>query len=184
MRPTGRQPELDTESPALCCYASEPHTRPDCGLTPVVAFGSTRLCASCAARRTRPSRRRTDSPNTRQLIHARIDILRAGQRRRGGEAGSVVDHLATILAGERGQPSRGLGRHTAMEPSVVDAHDWYADKLAADMSCSRRRPPSRPRDERYSRSWAPAARRSAAATRTGRPSWTTCSSRPDRPAEP
>src|SRR5450756_2850781 len=98
MRPTGRQPELDTESPALCCYASEPHTRPDCGLTPVVAFGSTRLCASCAARRTRPSRRRTDSPNTRQLIHARIDILRAGQRRRGGEAGSVVDHLATILA--------------------------------------------------------------------------------------
>src|SRR5664280_1354472 len=35
----------------LCCYATDPDTRPDCTLTPVVAFGATRLCASCAARR-------------------------------------------------------------------------------------------------------------------------------------
>src|SRR5450759_4622271 len=33
----------------LCCYATDPDTRPDCTLTPVVAFGATRLCASCAA---------------------------------------------------------------------------------------------------------------------------------------
>ena len=38
-------------SAPLCGYATEPHTRPDCGLTPVVAFGATRLCAACAARR-------------------------------------------------------------------------------------------------------------------------------------
>ena len=45
------EPGVDTESPALRCYVTEPHTRPDCGLTPVVAFGATRLCAACAARR-------------------------------------------------------------------------------------------------------------------------------------
>ena len=38
-------------SAPLCCYATDPDTRPDCTLTPVVAFGATRLCASCAARR-------------------------------------------------------------------------------------------------------------------------------------
>ena len=36
-------------SAPLCCYATDPDTRPDCTLTPVVAFGATRLCASCAA---------------------------------------------------------------------------------------------------------------------------------------
>jgi len=38
-------------SAPLSCYATDPDTRPDCKLTPVVAFGATRLCASCAARR-------------------------------------------------------------------------------------------------------------------------------------
>jgi len=37
-------------SAPLCCYATDPDTRPDCTLTPVVAFGATRLCASCAQR--------------------------------------------------------------------------------------------------------------------------------------
>jgi hypothetical protein len=72
MRAAGRPPGLDTESPALCCDATEPHTRPDCGLTPVVAFGSTRLCASCAARGAPPWAR---GQRPRPLQAPTIDVL-------------------------------------------------------------------------------------------------------------
>src|SRR5664280_3370622 len=79
MRPVGRQPGLDTDSPALCGYATEPRTRPDCGLTPVVAFGATRLCASCAAWRS---------------------TLGKGQRPRPLQA-PAVDVLTWLAAAER-----------------------------------------------------------------------------------
>src|SRR5450756_2757936 len=66
-------------SAPLCGYATEPHTRPDCGLTPVVAFGATRLCASCAARRS---------------------TLGKGQRPRPLQA-PAVDVLTWLAAAER-----------------------------------------------------------------------------------
>jgi hypothetical protein len=58
-------------SAPLRCYATDPDTRPDCKLTPVVAFGATQLCASCAARRStmgkgqRPRPRSTSPGNAR-----------------------------------------------------------------------------------------------------------------------
>jgi hypothetical protein len=35
----------------LCCYATDPDGRPDCGVTAVVRRGTVPLCASCDARR-------------------------------------------------------------------------------------------------------------------------------------
>lgn len=78
----------------------------------------------------------TDLSYTRRLIHGRIDILRAEQRRRTGDIDNIVDHLPTVLAGEGRLPVHGLGRYTAVEPSLLAAHNRYADKLAADASLS------------------------------------------------
>src|SRR5664280_1763285 len=58
----------------------------------------------------------TDLSYTRRLIHGRIDILRAEQRRRTGDIDNIVDHLPTVLAGEGRLPVHGLGRYTAVEP--------------------------------------------------------------------
>jgi hypothetical protein len=78
----------------------------------------------------------SDHSYTRRLIHGRIDILRAEQRRRSGAAGSIVEQLPKILAeGGRGA-SHGLGRRSAVEPTRFDAHDRYADALATDMRFS------------------------------------------------
>src|SRR5659263_57870 len=95
MRPVGRQPGLDTDSPALCGYATEPRTRPDCGLTPVVAFDATRLCASCAARRS---------------------TLGKGQRPRPLQAPAV--DVLTWLARGRARPARRSPRPARGGPSL------------------------------------------------------------------
>lgn len=78
----------------------------------------------------------SDQSYTRRLIHGRIDILRAEQRRRSGEFGSIVEQLPKILAeGGRGA-SHGMGRRSGVEPTRFDAHDRYADALATDMRFS------------------------------------------------
>ncbi len=40
-----------TAAPARCRYALRPHDRPDCQLTPTVAYGHTALCSSCDRQR-------------------------------------------------------------------------------------------------------------------------------------
>ncbi len=40
-----------TTTPTRCLYALRPHDRPDCQLTPTVAYGPTALCSSCAQQR-------------------------------------------------------------------------------------------------------------------------------------
>lgn len=54
-----------------CCYATDPHTRPDCALTPVVAFGAVHLCASCAVQRSTLGKGQPAKP----LHAAEIDVL-------------------------------------------------------------------------------------------------------------
>jgi hypothetical protein len=40
-----------TTAPTRCLYALRPHERPDCQLTPTVAYGPTALCSNCDRRR-------------------------------------------------------------------------------------------------------------------------------------
>ena len=40
-----------TTEPTRCLYALRPHDRPDCQLTPTVAYGPTMLCSSCDQQR-------------------------------------------------------------------------------------------------------------------------------------
>lgn len=57
----------------------------------------------------------TDLSYLRRLLHARIDIVLAEQRRRStGDTDSVVDHLAAILADDA---VGTRGRHQQVEPS-------------------------------------------------------------------
>jgi hypothetical protein len=69
----------------------------------------------------------------RRLLQGRIDIIEAELRRRapGGDDTSIVDHLAQILADDRGAP-HGMGRHMTVEPSRVDEHRREVEKLVAD----------------------------------------------------
>jgi hypothetical protein len=59
----------------------------------------------------------TDLSYLRRVLHARIDIVRAEQRRRreGGSA-PVVDQLASILADNAVGPATGSGRYQTIEP--------------------------------------------------------------------
>ncbi len=40
-----------TTAPTRCLYALRPHERPDCQLTPTVAYGPSALCSSCDQQR-------------------------------------------------------------------------------------------------------------------------------------
>src|SRR5262245_60923410 len=74
----------------------------------------------------------TDLSFLRRLLQGHVDILRAERdRRRGDGPSSLVDALPEILAEER-LPSRGLGRHAAVEPSDIDAHRRYVEALVGD----------------------------------------------------
>lgn len=74
----------------------------------------------------------------RRLLHGRIDILRAELDRRVGGSGteSIVADLPRILADQHRGPARGLGRHTAVEPSRADSHRRYVESLVADVVIS------------------------------------------------
>jgi hypothetical protein len=119
VRPAGRQPGLDTDSPALCGYATEPHTRPDCGLTPVVAFGATRLCASCAARRS---------------------TLGKGQRPRPLQA-PAVDVLTWLAAAERDLRAARHALHAAVRRARQRGHSWQVigDQLGISRQAAQQR---------------------------------------------
>lgn len=78
----------------------------------------------------------TDLSYLRRLLHARIDIVRAEQRRRAEGGASVVAELARILAANAVAPAAGSGRHQAVEPSRAEEHRWRVEALVSDVDLS------------------------------------------------
>jgi hypothetical protein len=78
----------------------------------------------------------TDLSFVRRLLHARIDIVLAEQRRRTEGSTSLVEDLAAILASDAVAPASGLGRLQTLEPSRADAHRRYVEALVADADLS------------------------------------------------
>lgn len=77
----------------------------------------------------------TDLSYLRRLLQGRIDIVRAELDRRAGRAdGDLVESLPRILADEPRAEARGLGRHSAVEPSRLDAHRRRVEALVADVN--------------------------------------------------
>ncbi|GAA5157353.1 hypothetical protein GCM10023214_16750 [Amycolatopsis dongchuanensis] len=83
-------------------------------------------------RRDEAAQEETDLSYLRRLLHARIDIVKAEQRRRstGGQS-SIVDQLATILSDNALRP-RGSGRHQPLEPSRAGEHRRQAEALVGN----------------------------------------------------
>jgi hypothetical protein len=80
----------------------------------------------------------TDVSYLRRLVQGRVDILRAELAHRADDgSGSLLAELPKILgdSGPRRAP-RGLGRHTAIEPSRADEHRRYVESLVADVDLS------------------------------------------------
>lgn len=88
-------------------------------------------------RRDDAAQEETDLSYLRRLLHARIDIVRAEQRRRceGGSA-PVVAELARILAVNAVGPAVGSGRHQRLEPTQAVAHRRHVEALVADVDLS------------------------------------------------
>jgi hypothetical protein len=89
------------------------------------------------SRRDESAQEETDLSYLRRLLHARIDIVRAEQRRRdeGGSA-SVITELARILAINAVGPATGSGRHQTLEPSRAEAHRRHVEALVSDADLS------------------------------------------------
>lgn len=79
----------------------------------------------------------TDLSYLRRMLHARIDIVRAEQRRRteGGSA-SVVEQLVNILSDNAVGPATGSGRYQTTEPSRAEAHRRHVEALVSDVDLS------------------------------------------------
>ena len=88
-------------------------------------------------RRHEAEQEETDLSYLRRVLQGRLDILRAELARRNGEEIDLVESLSSILADEGavGAP-RGLGRHSAVEPSRADAHRRHVEALIADVDLS------------------------------------------------
>lgn len=56
----------------------------------------------------------------RRLLHGRMDILRAELDRRAGKEGSLLDHLAEILADDEPMPARGA--FPTLDPDFSQDH--------------------------------------------------------------
>jgi hypothetical protein len=88
-------------------------------------------------RRHEAEQEEVDLSYLRRVLQGRLDILRAEFARRNGEETDLVQSLSKILADEgAASPPRGLGRHTAVEPSRVDAHRRHVEQLIADVDLS------------------------------------------------
>ena len=102
----------------------------------VAALGELEL-ADVRARRDDAAQEETDLSYLRRLLHARIDIVRAEQRRRqAGERAPVVAELARILAENAVGPATGSGRHQPHQPSKAEAHRRHIEALVADVDLS------------------------------------------------
>ncbi len=89
--------------------------------------------ADVRERRRDAEQEEVDLSYLRRLLHGRIDLVSAEQRRRDPayQGGSVIDELTTILTDER-RTTRGLGRHLGIEPSRVAEHRRAVEALVAD----------------------------------------------------
>lgn len=85
-------------------------------------------------RRDDAAQEETDLSYLRRLLHGRIDIVRAEQKRRAeGGSSSVVERLAEILADNVVGPApSGSGRHQPLEPSRAEAHRRHVEALVSD----------------------------------------------------
>lgn len=93
--------------------------------------------AELRSRRDEAAQEETDLSYLRRLLHARIDIVRAEQRRRDeGGCASVVTELARILAINAVGPATGSGRHQTLEPSRAEAHRRHVEALVSDVDLS------------------------------------------------
>jgi hypothetical protein len=114
------------------------HPRIDRVLDPgYVADLSELALAEVRARRDDAAQEETDLSYLRRLLHARIDIVRAEQRRRreGGSAPVVAD-LARILSAHAVGPAIGSGRFQPLEPSRAQAHRRNIEALVSDVDLS------------------------------------------------
>ncbi|MGH3780827.1 MAG: aerial mycelium formation protein [Pseudonocardiaceae bacterium] len=88
-------------------------------------------------RRDDAAQEETDLSYLRRLLHARIDLVRAEQRRRSeGGTAPVVAELARILAVNVVGPATGSGRHQTLQPSRAEAHRRQVEALVADVDLS------------------------------------------------
>ena len=94
--------------------------------------------AEVRGRRDDAAQEETDLSYLRRLLHARIDIVKAEQkRRREGGSSSVVERLAEILADKVvGNAPSGAGRHQPLEPSRAEAHRRHVEALVSDADLS------------------------------------------------
>ncbi len=94
--------------------------------------------AEVRTRRDDAAQEETDLSYLRRLLHARIDIVKAEQkRRREGGSSSVVERLAEILADNVVRPApSGAGRHQPLEPSRAEAHRRHVEALVSDTDLS------------------------------------------------
>ena len=92
--------------------------------------------ADVRALRAEAEQEEVDLSYLRRMVQGRLDVLRAEQARRSGTEGGLVEGLAHILADEPRSPARGLGRHSALEPSRVDDHRRKVEAMVADVGVS------------------------------------------------
>jgi hypothetical protein len=93
--------------------------------------------AEVRSRRDDAAQEETDLSYLRRLLHGRIDIVKAEQRRRATPGSqSVVDQLAQILADNAVGPAMGSGRYQTLEPSRAEAHRRHVEALVADADLS------------------------------------------------
>lgn len=94
--------------------------------------------AEVRSRRDDAAQEETDLSYLRRLLHGRIDIVKAEQkRRREGGSASVVERLAEILADNvGGNAPSGSGRHQPLEPSRAEAHRRHVEALVSDADLS------------------------------------------------
>jgi hypothetical protein len=88
-------------------------------------------------RRDEAAQEETDLSYLRRLLHARIDIVLAEQRRREADSSdSIVSYLAEILANNAIGPATGSGRHQPLEPSRAGGYQRRAEALVGDAGLS------------------------------------------------
>ncbi|MGH3950099.1 MAG: aerial mycelium formation protein [Pseudonocardiaceae bacterium] len=93
--------------------------------------------ATLRERRDEAAQEETDLSYLRRLLHARIDIVLAEQRRRtSGDQHSVVDQLAAILADSPVGKTARPGRHQPLVPSRTGERRRQVEALVADVGLS------------------------------------------------
>jgi hypothetical protein len=107
-------------------------------LAPDYVAGLKRLeLTEVRARRDDAAQEETDLSYLRRLLHGRIDIVKAEQKRRvEGGSSSVVERLVEILSDNAVGPATGSGRHQTLEPSRAEAHRRHVEALVADADLS------------------------------------------------